>query len=67
MSSMLFMVGLGKEAPERLKELLTGSETSRKPNYPMAPDYHLILEDCSYEGLNFENTDPEVIYSFYTM
>ena len=65
MSSMLFMIGLGKESPERLKELLTGNETSRKPNYPMAPDYPLILEDCSYDGLTFENTDPQIIYSFY--
>jgi len=40
---MLFMVGLGTEPPERVKELLSGSETTRKPNYAMAPDYPLIL------------------------
>lgn len=65
MSSMLFMVGLGKEPLERVKELLIGDSSTRKPNYPMAPDYPLILEDCSYENLTFSNTDPTVIYSFY--
>ncbi len=43
MSSMLFMVGLGKEPPERVKELLNGDSSTRKPNYGMAPDYPLIL------------------------
>lgn len=40
---MLFMVGLGKESPEIIKELLKGDSNTRKPNYPMAPDYPLIL------------------------
>ena len=31
----------------------------------MAPDYPLILEDCEYPQLKFENTDPDIIYNFY--
>jgi hypothetical protein len=31
----------------------------------MAPDYPLILEDCDYPQLKFENTDPDIIYNFY--
>jgi hypothetical protein len=31
----------------------------------MAPDYPLILEDCSYDELTFANTDPQQIQSFY--
>jgi tRNA pseudouridine38/39 synthase len=64
MSSVLFLVGSGKEEPQIIKDLLDLDKYPRKPNYPMAPDYALILEDCLYEKVNF-SPDPEVIVSFY--
>lgn len=53
MSSILFLVGSGKEEPEIVKNLLDLNKYPKKPNYPMAPDYALILEDCQYDQVTF--------------
>ena len=64
MSSVLFLVGCGKEEPSIVRDLLDLEKFPRKPNYPMAPDYALILEDCLYEQVHFE-PDADTIISFY--
>jgi tRNA pseudouridine38/39 synthase len=48
MASVLLMIGSGKESPSIIQDLFNTEKCPRKPNYPMAPDYPLILEDCFY-------------------
>ena len=64
MSSVLFLIGSGKESPQIIKDLLDLEKYPKKPNYPMAPDYALILEDCEYDKVEFV-PDIKIISSFY--
>lgn len=64
MSSILFLIGSGQEKPSLVKELLDLSKFPSKPNYPMAPEYPLILEDCEYPDLSFE-PDLKTTINFY--
>lgn len=64
MSAVLFLVGQGKEPISIITDLLDVARNPLKPNYPMAPDYPLILEDCQYEHLRFRPA-PQTIYNFY--
>lgn len=43
MSSVLFMIGAGQEKVTLVAELLDLGKFPKKPNYPMAPEYPLIL------------------------
>jgi tRNA pseudouridine38/39 synthase len=53
MATILFMVGAGKEEPDIVSELLDPVRFPRKPNYPISPEYPLILEDCRYKEVEF--------------
>ena len=64
MSAVLFLVGSHREEPGLVRDLLSIEKYPRKPNYHMAADYPLILEDCLYDGLEWRHTDPAVITSF---
>ena len=43
MSSVLFLIGSGQENSSLVSDLLNLDKYPKKPNYPMAPDYALIL------------------------
>eukprot|EP00898_Chlorokybus_atmophyticus_P003856 jgi/Chlat1/4471/Chrsp29S04414 len=53
MTSVLFMIGRGDEAPEVLDLLLDTSATPRKPQYQMASPEPLLLSACTFGGLRF--------------
>jgi len=48
MATILFLVGSGKEQPEIVSDLLDPNKYPKKPNYPISPEYPLILEECRY-------------------
>eukprot|EP01127_Copromyxa_protea_P020392 TRINITY_DN6828_c0_g1_i2.p1 TRINITY_DN6828_c0_g1~~TRINITY_DN6828_c0_g1_i2.p1 ORF type:complete len:447 (-),score=68.38 TRINITY_DN6828_c0_g1_i2:114-1421(-) len=51
---ILFLVGIGKEDPQIVADLLDVTKNPRKPCYNLASDIPLVLFDCSYEPeLNF--------------
>ena len=54
MATILFLVGLGREKPEIVDEMLDIQRTPNKPNYPAAPEFPLILDDCKFKDLEFE-------------
>lgn len=39
--------------------MLDTTKTPNKPNYPAAPEYPLILEDCKFKDLDFQMTKQE--------
>jgi tRNA U38,U39,U40 pseudouridine synthase TruA len=59
MTTILFLVGSGREKPEIVDELLDVAKTTNKPNYPAAPEFPLILEDCKFKDLEFQITKEE--------
>ena len=64
MVTILFMVGSHKEEPVIVKQLLDTGLFPRKPNYPISPEYPLILENCKYEQHEFEVKKEDVL-EFY--
>ncbi|PVV02559.1 hypothetical protein BB560_002984 [Smittium megazygosporum] len=49
MIGVLFLVGQNLESPDVVDEMLDVTSMNGKPEYKMATDYPLILEDCEYE------------------
>lgn len=49
MASVLFLVGLGREEPSVVRDLLNLEKTPRKPQFEMAPDEPLLLWDSGFE------------------
>ena len=64
MATILFMVGSHKEDPAIVGQMLDPTIFPRKPNYPISPEYPLILENCKYEKHEFSVTKEDV-GSFY--
>lgn len=58
------MVGSGQEKPSLVAELLDLTKFPKKPNYPMAPEYPLILEDCEYPQIKLD-PDLKTAVAFY--
>ena len=58
MASVLFMVGLGRESPSVVAEMLdVAGATPRKPQYPMAPDACLLLWRSGYDPDRLDVSD----------
>jgi tRNA pseudouridine38/39 synthase len=53
MTAILFLIGAGRESPETVDRLLDIDATPRKPQYDMAADGPLCLQDCMYDSLAF--------------
>uniref|UniRef100_A0A146NPH3 Pseudouridylate synthase 3 n=1 Tax=Fundulus heteroclitus TaxID=8078 RepID=A0A146NPH3_FUNHE len=60
MMAVLLLIGQKLEAPEIIDELLDVKNNPRKPQYSMAVDYPLVLYDCHFEGLNWQQETEEV-------
>ncbi|TMW56490.1 hypothetical protein Poli38472_006500 [Pythium oligandrum] len=64
MVQVLFLIGEGKEEPEIVDALLDIEANPRKPQYEMASDAPLCLQDCLFDGVNFDHT-PLAMYHVY--
>ncbi|MED6239686.1 hypothetical protein ATANTOWER_009666 [Ataeniobius toweri] len=60
MMAVLLLIGQKLEAPEIIDELLDVKKNPRKPQYSMAVDYPLVLYDCHFEGLIWQQVMEEV-------
>ncbi|XP_015237968.1 PREDICTED: tRNA pseudouridine(38/39) synthase [Cyprinodon variegatus] len=60
MMAVLLLIGQKLEAPEIIDELLDVKNNPRKPQYSMAVDYPLVLYDCHFEGLSWQQETEEV-------
>ena len=49
MASVLFLVGLGREEPSVVRDLLDLEKTPRKPQFEMAPEEPLLLWNSGFE------------------
>ena len=50
---VLFMIGNGLEDPSVITEMFDIDTHPGKPNYPLAPEKPLVLNDCGYPNLQF--------------
>jgi tRNA pseudouridine38/39 synthase len=50
-ASILFLIGRGLEDPSIIAELLDVEKNPRKPAYPLAEEYPLVLHDCQFNNL----------------
>lgn len=57
MASVLFMIGLGRESPNVVVEMLDVDATPRKPQYAMAPDESLLLWRSGYDPNRLDVSD----------
>lgn len=55
MVAIMFKVGLGVEDPDIVKKLLESK--GEKPHYEIASDIGLVLYDCAFETLQFDNEE----------
>lgn len=60
MMAVLLLIGQKLEAPEIINQLLDVENNPRKPQYSMAVDYPLVLYDCHFEGLSWQQEAEEV-------
>lgn len=59
MISILFLIGNGLEDATVLTDLFDIKKFPKKPQYPYASPYPLVLSDCVYENLKFEKKPKE--------
>jgi len=64
MAAVLFLIGLGKEAPEVIDKLLDIEANPQKPTYDLAPEAPLLLYDCGFESVDFLS-EPEALNRTY--
>ena len=55
MMSVLFMIGRGMEQADIIDYLFDVDKVQERPNYAMAPGENLILSDCGFEDVKWEN------------
>ncbi|XP_014846659.1 PREDICTED: tRNA pseudouridine(38/39) synthase isoform X2 [Poecilia mexicana] len=60
MMAVLLLIGQKLEAPEIIDQLLDVEKNPRKPQYSMAVDYPLVLYDCHFDGLTWQQEAEEV-------
>ncbi|XP_043957517.1 tRNA pseudouridine(38/39) synthase [Gambusia affinis] len=60
MMAVLLLIGQKLEAPEIIDQLLDVEKNPRKPQYSMAVDYPLVLHDCHFDGLTWQQEAEEV-------
>uniref|UniRef100_A0A3B5R8T6 Pseudouridylate synthase 3 n=1 Tax=Xiphophorus maculatus TaxID=8083 RepID=A0A3B5R8T6_XIPMA len=60
MMAVLLLIGQKLEALEIINQLLDVEKTPRKPQYSMAVDYPLVLYDCHFDGLTWQQEAEEV-------
>ncbi|KAJ4940115.1 hypothetical protein JOQ06_026425 [Pogonophryne albipinna] len=60
MMALLLLIGQKLEDPELIDKLMDVQSNPRKPQYSMAVDYPLVLHDCHFQGLAWEQDIEEV-------
>ena len=55
--AILFLIGQGKEEPELITELLDIKRCPAKPQYNMAEGFPLVLFDCDFEDIEWQQTE----------
>ncbi|XP_041829979.1 tRNA pseudouridine(38/39) synthase [Melanotaenia boesemani] len=60
MMAVLLLIGQKLEAPNIIEQLLDVEKNPRKPQYSMAVDYPLVLYDCHFEGLIWQQDSEEM-------
>jgi hypothetical protein len=54
---VLFLIGSKKAPVELVPDLLDVRKTPRKPNYPMAPEFPLVLQKCVFPDFEFRGVE----------
>eukprot|EP01055_Gregarina_sp_Pseudo9_P003140 Gregarina_sp_Pseudo_9__3139@NODE_332_length_3137_cov_74_877986_g312_i0_p2_GENE_NODE_332_length_3137_cov_74_877986_g312_i0NODE_332_length_3137_cov_74_877986_g312_i0_p2_ORF_typecomplete_len362_score68_56PseudoU_synth_1/PF01416_20/0_029PseudoU_synth_1/PF01416_20/2_7e24DUF2344/PF10105_9/0_035_NODE_332_length_3137_cov_74_877986_g312_i02521337 len=67
MMGVLLNIGKGALDPCVISTWLDITKTTSKPAYVMAPPDGLVLWDCVFEGLQFDDFDPRSVKSFQEM
>ncbi|XP_057682977.1 tRNA pseudouridine(38/39) synthase-like isoform X1 [Corythoichthys intestinalis] len=67
MMAVLLLIGQKLEAPEVINSLLDVHNNPRKPQYSMAVDYPLVLYDCHFDKLNWEQDAEELNFALNTL
>ena len=57
MMAILFLIGNQVEPVKIIPELLDVERVKERPNYRIAPGDNLILSECGFEGLNWQNAN----------
>ncbi|XP_024140367.1 tRNA pseudouridine(38/39) synthase isoform X2 [Oryzias melastigma] len=60
MMAVLLLIGQKLEEPQIINQLLDVENNPRKPQYSMAVDYPLVLHDCHFEGLEWQQDVEEL-------
>ncbi|XP_034564467.1 tRNA pseudouridine(38/39) synthase isoform X2 [Notolabrus celidotus] len=60
MMALLLLIGQKLEAPDIIDQLMDVQSNPRKPQYSMAVDFPLVLYDCHFEGLSWQQENEEV-------
>ena len=66
MMAILFMIGKKKEPVDIIPTLLDVEKVKERPNYRIAPGDNLILSECGFEGLNWQNANFYADFENYT-
>ncbi|KAM8876812.1 tRNA pseudouridine(38/39) synthase [Synchiropus picturatus] len=67
MMAVLLLIGQKLETPDVIDHLLDVQKNPRKPQYSMAMDYPLVLYDCSFDGLSWQQDPEELNYVISTL
>ncbi|XP_049275220.1 tRNA pseudouridine(38/39) synthase isoform X1 [Rhipicephalus sanguineus] len=57
--AVLLLIGQRLEEPQVISELLDVAKNPRKPQYAMASELPLVLYDCQFEGLEWQQSSAE--------
>ena len=63
--AILFMIGQKIEKPNIIPKLLDVNLVKQKPNYDYAEGQNLILSDCGFEGIKWQNSNFFADYESY--
>lgn len=55
MMSILFLIGKGQEDENVITKLYDVDKIKERPNYDIADGKNLILSDCGFEGIKWQN------------
>ena len=54
--NVLFMIGRGDEEPSVIDDLLNIEKVPTRPEYDYAPGENLILSDCGFEDMRWQES-----------
>jgi len=66
MMGILFLIGKGSEDIDIIDSMFN-TKNGKVYNYELASELNLVLSDCQYEGINFENTIENYSSNFFSI